>query len=310
MQEKFIGEIIREKRKELHLTQAQLCEGICEPPTLSRIENKKQTPTRNILNALLQRLGMSDERFYAAITVDEMEINRLFIEITSYNVQFAKAAVNEKADIKRILQQKQKELQNIIEDDDVISLQFLTRSQVLISDCSSAEKIKKLLWAMQLTHPSFDLESIRDGLYSFDEVQLINHIAVIYSEEKESKKAIKIWNDLSRNIENRFDSIMPARAQKDLIYFGLARELLVVGDYRKASHYAEEGRETAINYGIYQHLPGFIIILAECEHQFDNIAKSKELFKEAYYLCRAIGDKANEKIITDGYRDYYSESLL
>ena len=50
MKERFLGEIIKQRRQELGITQAELCEGICEPPTLSRIENKKQTPTRNVLN--------------------------------------------------------------------------------------------------------------------------------------------------------------------------------------------------------------------------------------------------------------------
>lgn len=49
MREVFIGELIRERRKELHLTQAELSDGICEVSTLSRIENKRQTP-KNICN--------------------------------------------------------------------------------------------------------------------------------------------------------------------------------------------------------------------------------------------------------------------
>lgn len=45
MQEISIGEIIRNRRIELGLTQEKVCEGIYEPPTMSRIENDKQTPS-------------------------------------------------------------------------------------------------------------------------------------------------------------------------------------------------------------------------------------------------------------------------
>lgn len=44
MQNFFLGDYIKQKRLDLGLTQEQLCDGICEPMTLSRLENGKQTP--------------------------------------------------------------------------------------------------------------------------------------------------------------------------------------------------------------------------------------------------------------------------
>ena len=41
----LIGWIIKQTREEIGLTQEQLCEGICTPATLSRIENGKQAPS-------------------------------------------------------------------------------------------------------------------------------------------------------------------------------------------------------------------------------------------------------------------------
>ena len=72
MKEVYIGSIIRKRRQELGLTQEQLCRGICETVTLSRIENGKQTPSRSKLNALLQRLGMPGERYYALLSEQEI----------------------------------------------------------------------------------------------------------------------------------------------------------------------------------------------------------------------------------------------
>lgn len=50
MKEVYIGSIIRKRRQELGLTQEQLCRGICETVTLSRIENGKQTPSMHCCN--------------------------------------------------------------------------------------------------------------------------------------------------------------------------------------------------------------------------------------------------------------------
>lgn len=309
MNERMIGELIRIERKKLHLTQEELSEGICEPTTLSRIENNKQDPTRNVLNALLQRLGISDSRFYAVVTEDELKINNLCNDIASYNVKFEKSDMTQKKSIKKILEKKHEELIKLIEPDDVISTQFLLKSQILIEESSNEKKLERLLEAIKLTHPSFELSTIKNGLYSFDEVALINQIAVVYSENKESEKAIGIWEQLLRNIDDRFFKIAPVRTQKDLILYGLSRELLIEEKYKKALEYAEEGKQLSIDFGIYQHLPGFIIILAECEYRLENINRSKELFKDAYFLCRVIGDKANEKIVIDANIEYFGYNL-
>lgn len=60
----YIGAFIKQRRKELKLTQEQVCSGICDPVTLSRIENGKQTPSKSVISALLQRLGMPEARYY------------------------------------------------------------------------------------------------------------------------------------------------------------------------------------------------------------------------------------------------------
>ena len=49
----FLGEYIKKQREKLGLTQEQVCEGICEQVTLSRLENGRQTPSRTRVNALL-----------------------------------------------------------------------------------------------------------------------------------------------------------------------------------------------------------------------------------------------------------------
>ena len=85
MQNISIGECIRQRRKELNLTQEQVCDGICDPVSLSRIENGKQTPRRSVINALLQRLGLPDDRYYALVSENELEIEALKKEILACN---------------------------------------------------------------------------------------------------------------------------------------------------------------------------------------------------------------------------------
>ena len=309
MREVTIGELIKETRKKLKLTQEEVCFGICEPATLSRIENNKTTPTRNVLNALLQRLDISDDRFFAAINIEEVRINELCKEITACNVEYERAVGDEKADIRDKLTEKHKALQDIIEPDDKISEQLIIRSEVLIGNYTPEEKINKLLRAVRLTHPNFELPDIKKGIFSFDEVKIINQIAAAYSEKGDSKQALEVWDNLLANVDNRFEIIIPSRTQKELILYGLSREYLIIGDYIKAMYYAKEGKDLVIKHGLYRHLPGFVIILAECEHQAGNAAMSKELFEDAYHLCKVIGDKSNEKVVVNAQKEYFGSVI-
>ena len=85
MQNFLLGEFIRQRRLDLGLTQEEVCNGICEPITLSRIENGKQTPSRSRINAILQRLDLPDDRYYALLSKDELEIEALEKEIVACN---------------------------------------------------------------------------------------------------------------------------------------------------------------------------------------------------------------------------------
>ena len=86
MKNVFLGEYVKQRRLDLGLTQEQLCDGICEPMTLSRLENGKQTPSRNRINALLQRLGLPDDRYFALLSKNELEMEALQKEIVACNV--------------------------------------------------------------------------------------------------------------------------------------------------------------------------------------------------------------------------------
>ena len=160
MQNYKLGEYIRQRRLDLGLTQEQVCAGICESVTLSRFENGKQTPSRNRINAILQRLGLPDDRYYALVTPEELEIEALKKEIVSCN---ALKCVEEGFD-------KISRLEKIAKPDDQITQQFILRSKVLLGGLdkrySNDERIQMLLQAIRMTIPDFQLDKIEDFLFA------------------------------------------------------------------------------------------------------------------------------------------------
>ena len=279
MKNVFLGEYVKQRRLDLGLTQEQLCDGICEPMTLSRLENGKQTPSRNRINALLQRLGLPDDRYFALLSKNELEMEALKKEIVACNVTekvpegFEKLAQFEK----------------LADPDDQISQQFALCSRVLLGRLDGRytplEQIDLLMQAIQLTVPRFDLESIESFLYTRDEITIINQIGHF----KETITSI---------------GVLP------LVLYNYARVLDLCGRYEEGAALAKEGREACIQYGHYQVLPRCLEIEAECRHFMGDDEISKELYYQSYYLCKVIGYQIGLEVVKKEAKEYLNIDFM
>ena len=306
MQQMFLGEAIKKRRLELGLTQEQLCEGICEPITISRLENGKQTPSRNRINALLERLDMPADRYYALLSKNELDIDALHKEIISYNLRFRKASSEEKAQIRKLALKAHNELEAIIDDNDTLSKQFIFRSRVLIGredrEYNFEEKVQMLTTAIRMTSPRFEVDDIGRGLYTTDEIKIINQLATVYSSAGKSMEAIGIWSQLYKYIRKHFHNIPLIRAHLNMVAYNYAKELDVIGQFQDAIEIAENGQQVCLDYGHYHSLPGLLAIQAECYHFLGNDEKSRDFYFRAYYLMRIVGDNVNLEILRENAR--------
>ena len=306
MRELFIGEAIKKRRVELGLTQEQLCEGICEPITLSRLENGRQTPSRNRINALLERLDLPSDRYFALLSSQELEVEALQREITSYNIRFDKAPADEKHHIRELALNAHKRLEAIIENDDTLSRQFILRSRVLFGTedgpYSCKEKIQMLTEAIRLTVPRFDVDDIGRGLYTTDEIKIINQLANIYSNEGMSMDAIGILSQLHKYIRKHLQNIPLAHACLSMVTYNYANELKIIGQYQNSIKIAKEGQQVCLDYGFYHSLPGLLAIQAECYYFIEDDIRSRDYYNQSYYLMKAVGDNANLQILIENAR--------
>lgn len=298
MQNFFLGEYIKQKRLDLGLTQEQLCDGICEPITLSRLENGKQTPSRNRINALLQRLGLPDDRYFALMSKTELEMEALQKEIVACHVAekveegFEKLARFEK----------------LTDSDDQIAQQFALRSKVLLGGLDGRytpqERIDLLIQAIRLTVPRFDLEEIEKFLYGQNEIKIINQIGIAHSDAGQNKKAAEIYYQLLRYIRKHFKETITSVGMLPLVLYNYARILNLCGRYEEGAALAKEGQEACIQYGHYRFLPGCLEIEAECRHLMGDDESSRELYYQAYYLCKVIKYKVGLEVVKKEAKEY------
>ena len=291
MQNYKLGEYIRQRRLDLGLTQEQVCAGICESVTLSRVENGKQTPSRNRINAILQRLGLPDDRYYALVTPEELEIEALKKEIVSCN---ALKCVEDGFD-------KISQLEKIVKPDDQITQQFILRSKVLLGGLnkrySNDERIQMLVQAIRMTIPDFQLDKIEDFLFTLDEMKLVNQIGNAYSLSGDNEKAADIFYRLLQYIRRHLPETVTSNRMLPLVLYNFARSLDLSQKYEEGAKVARYGKEACIKYGHYQVLHSCLEIEAECDFFLGKKEESVERYREAFYICKVMGYEDDLQII-------------
>lgn len=68
-----LNQVIRDRRKLLGISQEALADGVCDPRTLSRIENNGGNVQKKNRKLLLQRVNMSGERYDYEVITDQYE---------------------------------------------------------------------------------------------------------------------------------------------------------------------------------------------------------------------------------------------
>lgn len=303
-----MGEVVRKRRLELGLTQEKLCQGICEPITISRLEKGNQTPSRNRINSILERLDLPRDRYFALLNTDEIEIEDLYRRIVVCNVRFEQAKQENRKAIRQEGLNLHRELEGIIKNDDALSRQVLLRSKVILGKedgpYSNQEEIRILMEAIHLTSPGFELEHIGDGLYTVEEIKIINNLGNVYSRSGESIQAISVFRQLYQYMKEHLKNATPARTHIAMVAFNYARELSVIGRYEEAVQVALEGKKYCLAYGSIRSLAGILSVLAESCHFLGEDEKSKDYYFQTYYLAKSMEDEHNIPAVREEARKY------
>lgn len=309
MRELLIGEAIQRKREELGLTQEQLCEGICEPVTLSRLENGKHSPSHNRMKALLQRLNMPEGRYYALVAPQEEAIRTVRKEVRSCTGRFMRAAGEQKKQAWKLAMKQLEKLEELADKDDNITRQFILSFRATLgtedAPYSLEERLSILVEALRLTIPKFDLKKVGTYRYSVDETEIINQIAGTYSAAGEHEKALGIYRQLLDYIRKDMDQLPNYAPHLTLCVYNHARELALCEYYHEAVQAAEEGKQISINYVYYQFFPSLLALLGECYYQVGELEQSRERYLQAHYIYEALGDQRNLKIIDPDIRERF-----
>ena len=286
MQEVFIGEVIRERRQKLGITQEDQCAGICEPSTISRVESGKQSLSKLKLDVLLQRMGLSDQRYYVFLGQEEKRLMELQKEIRVYNIHEKSQKGLEKL----------AELENLAEKSDQVVQQFILSSKAVlgkmedgkIQQYSSEERLSLLTQAILLTCPDFHDKAISEMFYGITEVEIIDQIAKTYSQMGEKTKSIFIYRELLNKINKLFRDIPQYAGVLSKLNCHYAEELLEEKNIREALKNAKIALDCCVKYRRYHYLPEVLTVWGEIHYSLKEIPQAVQKYKQAYYLYQII----------------------
>lgn len=307
MKQIFIGSYIKQRRKDLGLSQEQLCDGICSPITMSRLETGSQTPSRSIINALLQRLGLPSDRYFALLNKHEAQEEALKREISFLRIQLSHAA--DRAEIIEKVNQKLCELERI-SDDNKLTRQMIQCVRISLerkngNSYSPAHQLEQLLAALRLTVPQFDMHHLNANLYCLDEIKIINQIAGTFDDMGQYEQEIEIYRQLLDYIQSHYQDMLYDQAYLPMIAHNYARTLNLCGRNDEAVQVAEQGQHACIQCKNYQFLPRLLHVLAIAHHDLGHDKQSKDFYYQAYYLCKAIDDKNDLAHLCHDAREQY-----
>lgn len=291
-----IGDCIRQLREEQNVNQEDLCHGLCNKSTLSRIERGCQVPSMGTVALLLQRLGVNEDYLSFLLGTTELEISNLHKEIEALNAQKKYDEALEKIG----------QMEQLTDPKDRVMQQFLLRSKALAGylqdgqrvDYDNLTKREMLLQAIELTHPSFSLDNIGRCLLGIDEIKTINQIAITYSDAGDRRYAIHIYRQLFEYPRSRFYNTEAEVSVLTMLAYNYSRLLGQERRYEECIEYAQMGYEACIRYNKCYELGGLLINMACALHALGQDEESKERAKSAYHayhLMRRFSEADNVK---------------
>lgn len=192
----YFGEIIRIRREELNMKQEELCEGVCERSTLSKIERGKNECSKYLAEVFLQRLNLPMDFYYASSSKTGIE------QLNIRNKINDAIRMREYDKLPELIENG-----NQVQDNNLLFKQFIVETEGIYAlrkenDVDKARKL--LLSAMHVLHNDFELNSEWKFRFITEEYYILNILANTYVEEEKHDIAIEIFKKLLERAEKSF----------------------------------------------------------------------------------------------------------
>ncbi len=226
------GKVIRLRRESLGISQETLADGVCSVSTLSRIENGERRPTKETMELLLQRVGLSENPMGYYTDEESFAIHQLKIEMQIATQE------NKYDDARRLYQERADRLVNPVP----INRQFLLFYETILyrERFTPQARLKQLETAMRLTCPRYAPDRLPQVM-AYSEILTLNGIAICYSELGKSEDTIRILYHILGFYDRAVVNQEEVWRTGPMIYYNLSKYLGLAGRYDECVEVCEQG---------------------------------------------------------------------
>lgn len=288
-----VGDFLRETRLRKGYTQEEVSYGICTPASLSRIENGAQKPGRLILEKLFERLGTENNLFNSFVSREEMElysaIQELIRNITDKDI----SKIESQVDVVELMTKDTTELEHQC-------LYFAKGKLARQRDENNDKAMELYMKAIHITLPDFDGKNpLRSNLLTFDEIMIINAIAILYAESGNIMLAIQLDIWLKEYMEGKIVDGTMKIAKYPMILYNLSNWFGDRNCHTEAFELANQGIDFCVKYGNLFFFPIFLVNKGIALAELGKIDDGKEYLHQAITIFEATKQKDHVQPIID-----------
>lgn len=294
-----VGDFLRETRMRKGYTQEEVSYGICTAASLSRIENGAQKPGRLIMEKLFERLGTENNLFNSFVSREEMElysaIQELIRNITDKDI----SKIESQVDVVELMTKDTTELEHQC-------LYFAKGELARQRDENNDKAMELYMKAIHITLPDFDGKNpLRSNLLTFDEIMIINAIAILYAESGNIMLAIQLDMWLKEYMESKIVDGTMKIAKYPMILYNLSNGFGDRNCHTEAFELANQGIDFCIKYGNLFFFPIFLVNKGIALAELGKIDDGKEYLHQAIIIFEATKQKDHVQPIIDWCKLHY-----
>jgi transcriptional regulator with XRE-family HTH domain len=298
-----MGKMLGKLRRKSHISQQLLCKGLCSKQMLSFIENGERVPDILLLEALLQRLGKSTEKFELIISMEEYEK----IEKREEIEYCLRMGMRDKAAIQLAEYQK-----NYGAEGKIQKIYCQTRTGILwLTDGKIEEAEKILLETLNKIIPQWEDEGLEMKLLAGIEIETILLLAQLWIRQGKTTKAQNILEELMRYIRKNITDEEEYIKQQSRVAALLGEQYNQQGRYQETINLCEEVFKLEREHFIIQCMTLLMENLIEAYRVTDRmsdmvkLSRWKKELEEIFTECGLTAENINAIFCPYSVRQYY-----
>lgn len=276
----IINEYLSSKRNSYGLTQEELCEGICEPETYSRVENGKHAPSRKNFKLLSERLDIGWNYYRGELDTCDPKAFKLRSMQRIANIE---GRWQESLDLLKKLE-KCLDMNCIENYQYVKGNEFVIKSRLGTIDIATAYKgLEQLLYLTQ----KMDTDTSRLVYYSQTELEIIGYMAQLLRQQDKCAEGIAFVIPVLKQMQNSKLDFEKQWNGFGFIFRVLANLYFGNGDYTLSILIAKYVKKYMIKNRNGSNLATVLDSIADSlEHQSEQHSEEyKKLYRYTYYLA-------------------------